>query len=358
KSGTARTDTIKWVAVDLRKPSVSVMSIPRDTWVEVPGHGEGRINGAYELGGTREEDRVGLTEATITDLLNKLTGQTITFDYYLRIQTGGFVNIVEALGGVEVNVEKQMDYEDPSQELYIHLKPGMQLLNGDQAMGYVRFRHDAEGDYGRIRRQDQFLRALVAKMEKPEERSRLPRLLGPIMGMLKTNIKKSDLLALKRIMGQVGFDGIYTVQLPTVPVYHGAASVVEVQDEEAAIQTINDMQNGPRPTVIVLNGSTRLGLANDVRESLDKTRYNVIALGKVREPVPTTQIFTSPEHRDAAGALVTQFGVGTVATAGATPPPGEFGRRVTVPPTADITVVLGKDYSKPTPSSERADASR
>ncbi|MHB9026887.1 MAG: LCP family protein [Armatimonadota bacterium] len=354
-SGAARTDTIKWVSVDLRKPSVAVMSIPRDTWVKIPGHREGRINGAYELGGKQEAERIDLTEDTITGLLYDLTGHTITFDYYLRIQTGGFIHIVDALGGVEVSVEKKMDYEDPSQELYIHLKPGLQRLNGEQAMGYVRFRNDAEGDYARIRRQDQFLRALVAQLSKPEERGRLPRLLGPIMGMLKTDIKKSDLLALKRIVDKIGFDGMYTTQLPTVPVYKGKASVVEVQDIDAAIQTVNDLLNGPRPTVIVLNGSSRFGLANDVKETVDETRYNVIALGTVREPVEATQVFSAARHQEFAGALAAQLGA-TVAAEGQTPPAGNFGKRVTLPPTADITVVLGKDYLAPVATSTQDDA--
>jgi anionic cell wall polymer biosynthesis LytR-Cps2A-Psr (LCP) family protein len=132
------------------------------------------------------------------------------------------------MGGIEINVEKQMDYDDNYQNLYIHLKPGLQVLNGREAMGYVRFRHDFEGDYGRMRRQDQFLRALVAQINKPEVKSRLPQMLGPMVSMMKTDLTLNDIRTLKDIAGKIGFDGMYTAQLPTTPGMKGKASVVEV----------------------------------------------------------------------------------------------------------------------------------
>ncbi len=344
--GSRRSDTIKFIRVDLVKPSLAILSIPRDTWVDIPGHGRGKINGAYQHGGDTEDKRIGLAKNVVAGLLSELTGQHILIDYYVRIQTGGFKDIVDALGGVEVNVEKKMDYDDNYQNLYIHLKPGVQVLNGTQAMGYVRFRHDAEGDYGRMRRQDQFIRAVAAKINRPEMKSQLPRLLGPIMKMMVTNLRPNDMLALKHVVGQIGLAGMYSVQLPTTPVTKGRASAVEVDDPDAAAQVVNEVLNGPRPTVMVLNGSGKPRLARDVRDQIDENVYNVVAVGTLPEPVPTTTVLATPHSKAVAQSLATQFGVVRVDINTAPPAGADFGKRIKVPPPAEITLVLGSDAAE------------
>jgi LCP family protein required for cell wall assembly len=342
-SGTARTDTIKYISVDLKAPRISVLSIPRDTWVDVPNHRNGRINGAYQLGGRYEADRIALARATVEGLLSEYTETPVTTDYYIRIQTGGFIKIIDALGGVQVDVEKDMDYEDPSQELFIHLKKGPQRLDGYNAMCYIRFRHDAEGDYGRIRRQDQLMHALANELSAPEARGRLPRILGPIMSMMVTDIAKTDIIALKRIVDQVGTAGIHTLTLPTVPCHKGAASVVEVQDTRAAAQTIGELFTGPRPTVTVLNGSGRPGMGGEVGDALDTDVYNVIGVGNTAEPAVTSAVYALPRCLTQANALAASLGITTIDTK--TPAPtGTFGRHAPPPP-AEITVVLGGDYT-------------
>lgn len=344
-SGAARTDTIKLISLDFAKGQIAILSIPRDTWVEIPGHGHSRINGAYQLGGREEADRIAMARTTVQNLLRDLTGEEVAIDHYLRIQTGGFMHIVDAIGGVKLDVEKKMDYEDPSQELYIHLKPGKQLLMGEDAMGYVRFRMDREGDYGRIRRQDQFIHALAAKMTDPKQKLQVARAIGPIMRMLKTDIKESDLLAMKRLVGTVGMEGIYTAQLPTVPCYKGRASVVEVDDPAGAAQTIAEVLHGPRPTVMVLNGSGESGLARTVSDSIDEKSYNVVALGTTKTPVPATAVITTKQRTSEAQALASTLGV-TDVTTDATVPAAEFGKRTPVPPPAQITVIIGSDYPR------------
>lgn len=343
KSGTARTDTIKFVSVDLKTPSISVLSIPRDTWVDIPGHHSGRINGAYQLGGRTEAERVGLASATVSGLLSNLTGEDVQIDKFVRIQTGGFIKIIDALGGVEVNVEKEMNYEDPSQELFIHLKPGLQRLNGYDAMCYARFRHDAESDYGRIRRQNQLMQALAAELSTPDAQKKLVRNIGLLMSMMKTDIAESDMLALKRIVDNIGVAGIYTATLPSEPSRVGEASVVAVKEEEAAL-AVKEVLNGPRPTVVVLNGSGQVGLASDIREKIDTERYNVTAIGSTTEPAPTTTVIAAPNYRQKAIDLAATLGIELVDTK--TPAPtADYGKAKPPASPAQITVVLGTDYA-------------
>ncbi len=339
-----RTDSIKIISADFAKSTLSVLSIPRDTWVEIPHHGHQRINGAYPAGGRLEADRVTMSKSVITKLLSDLYGQPVHIDRYMRLQTGGFDRIIDAMGGININVEKKMDYEDPSQLLYIHLKPGLQHLNGRDAEGYVRFRHDAEGDYTRMQRQDEFIRAMVAKMQTPEEKMRLPLLIGPVMHLMYTDINGADMLALKELADKVGMNGIHSAQLPTVPCYKGSASVVEVRDPDKAAQVIAETLNGPRPTVTILNGSGQVGLARTVSEQIDANQFDVQGLGTTTQPVAATAVITSERYKSEATTLADRVGVQNVTTA--TPiPEATFGKHTPAPPPSDITLVLGSNYT-------------
>jgi LCP family protein required for cell wall assembly len=344
-SGAARTDTIKFVSVDLKKPSISVLSIPRDTWVAIPGHRHGRINGAYQLGGRQVPDRLALAEQTVSGLLSELSGEEIAIDHYVRIQTDSFVKIIDALGGVEIDVEKEMNYEDPSQQLFIHLKPGLQRLSGYDAMCYARFRMDAEGDYGRIRRQDQMMQALAAELGTPDAQKKLIRNIGLLMSLIKTDVPEEDLLALKRIVDGIGMAGIHAATLPTVPIKKGRADVVEVQDVALAQQTMKEVLHGPRPTVVVLNGSGQVGLAGDVRDQVNAETFNVLAIGTTVEPAPESVILAAPACKQQALDLAASLGIELVDTKNPVPA-ADFGKKTTAPPPAQITVVLGSDYAQ------------
>ena len=341
-----RSDTIKFISADFAKSTIAVMSIPRDTWVEIPHHGHQRINSAYSLGGRSEASRVTSSKSVITTLLSDLYGQPIHIDRFIRIQTGGFDRIIDAMGGIDIEVEKQMDYEDPSQLLYIHLKPGLQHLNGRDAEGYVRFRHDKMGDFDRMKRQNKFICALLAKLHEPEMRARLPRLIDPIMSLMYTDIHGTDMLALKDLADKVGMSGIQTCELPTVACMKGAASVVEVRDTEQAAQVIGEMLNGPRPTVTVLNGSGQPGIGRTVSEKIDASQFNVLATGTTSQPIANTTVITEDRCKAAADALANCLGVQQVTTA-VPIPVATFGKHVPPPPPANITVVIGSNYVVP-----------
>ena len=148
--GGQRTDSIILLHTGGDRPVL--MSIPRDSYVEIPGHGMNKINAAYSIGGA------------------KLLGQTVEqstglrVDGYMEIGFGGFAQVVDAVGGVDICVPRDMD--DP--KAHINLKKGCQTLDGKNALGYVRARYsDPEGDIGRAKRQRQFLGALMGQVATP-----------------------------------------------------------------------------------------------------------------------------------------------------------------------------------------------
>ena len=150
-----RSDTLMVGAVDFYARKVKILSIPRDTVVRIPRHGWDRINAAYAMG---HED---LTRQTV----ESFTG--VQAEYVVAVNYEGFVKVVDTLGGVDINIEKAMNYDDRRGNLHIHFEPGPQHLTGQQALEYARYRHDATGDFGRIERQQGLIKALFEQAIRP-----------------------------------------------------------------------------------------------------------------------------------------------------------------------------------------------
>ncbi len=149
----ARADMILVAKLDFANRKITGVSIPRDTEVRVPGiKGYRKINAFHAIAKRGEEDA--LQEKAVETLL-----KGVDIDQVLVIDYDAFQALVNSVGGIDVNVKEAMDYDDNAGELHIHLKPGKQRLNGYDAMGYVRFRHDRESDFGRQERQKLFLNA-------------------------------------------------------------------------------------------------------------------------------------------------------------------------------------------------------
>ena len=162
------TDTIMVVKYSAKNQSASMLSIPRDTFTgddEKRARASDKINSKYINGGAQD---------TLKEV-NELTGLNIR--YYLIVDTKALRDLVDAIGGVEFDVPIDMDYDDVTQALHIHVKKGLQLLNGEQAEGVVRFRHNnnytsypvsyGDNDLGRMRTQREFLKILLKQLMKP-----------------------------------------------------------------------------------------------------------------------------------------------------------------------------------------------
>jgi polyisoprenyl-teichoic acid--peptidoglycan teichoic acid transferase len=180
-----RSDTLLLLHIDPEKNTVNVLSIPRDTQVEIAGEGVEKINYANVVGGAKMAAQV---------VSQNLNG--VTIDRYVRVSTGAFREMVDLLGGVEVFVPHDMKYVDETQKLYIDLKKGQQTLTGKQAEEFARFRHDDKGDIGRVQRQQQLIRALREKLTNPALVARLPQAIELFQKYIDTNLSPEEMLSL------------------------------------------------------------------------------------------------------------------------------------------------------------------
>ncbi|MEW8977621.1 MAG: LCP family protein [Symbiobacterium sp.] len=181
-----------------------VLSLPRDTRVVLEGVGEAKLNAAYAWGGPE------LAMQAVSRLLG------LPVRYYVKVNLSGFRALVDLMGGVPLEVEAPMYYVDPYDNLVIDLKPGHQVLDGDRAEQYVRFRNDAMGDdLSRIRRQQRFLRAAARQALQPSNLPRLPALLATAARHVETNLPLSEQVRLTAAAIQASHRGdLITETLP------------------------------------------------------------------------------------------------------------------------------------------------
>ena len=173
----SRSDAMLVASLDPDKTTVNLLSIPRDTRVNIPGYkGLDKINNAYFLGNSA------LAIRTVENFLN------IPIQDYVTINWQGFIKVVDILDGVDLYVERDMAYEDPYADLKIDLHKGYQHLNGQKAGEYVRFRHDELGDIGRVQRQQLFLKALSKQFLQFSTLVKIPLLVKAIDQNVATNM--------------------------------------------------------------------------------------------------------------------------------------------------------------------------
>ncbi|MDG0792512.1 LCP family protein [Cohnella ginsengisoli] len=183
KGEAPRSDSMLIASFDPTSKKVHLFSILRDTYVKIPGHGSDRLNAALSIGGPN------LSMKTISEL----TGLDI--QYYVYADFQGFIKLVDAIGGVDFYVEKDMKYTSAADKhLYdIDLKQGQQHLDGDHALQYVRFRHDKLSDFTRTERQRAFLGAVADKLQSGWNLIKLPTILNKVVPYIETNMSVNDM---------------------------------------------------------------------------------------------------------------------------------------------------------------------
>lgn len=175
ETGSMNTDVMIVAVANPENKKVTMVSIPRDTRVKIPGYRDyHKINSVFANGEAERrkaernnriptEDGISLTKKTLHEILG------IPIDHYIAIDFEGFKAVIDELGGVEINVDRKLVYDDPTDDTHINLSPGLQVLNGEQALGYVRHRHDNRGtkyyssDFDRNRRQQEVIKAIADK---------------------------------------------------------------------------------------------------------------------------------------------------------------------------------------------------
>ena len=226
-----RTDTVMFVHVNFRDRSMNVLSIPRDTLVRIPGYsGKHRINTANALGGPE------LAVKTVHSLLG------VKPDYYILVNFDGFEKAIDTIGGLKVNVDKKLDYDDNWGNLHIHLNPGSQVLSGEQAMGFARYRKSNDGrsdsDFTRIGRQQELVAAMRGKLSNPLALIRFPGAIDKIREDMDGTLSTAQILSLAWFARSLpSGEGI---KMETLPALEGGGSFV-LADKDATRKLIERM---------------------------------------------------------------------------------------------------------------------
>lgn len=197
-----RSDTIIVANLDPYRNALSVISIPRDTEVSIPHYGTQKINSANAFGGPQ------LAMQTVSDFLQ------LPIDHYVVLNVHGLVELVNELGGITVEIPKRMKYMDWTAKLKIDLTPGFHTLTGNQAMGFVRFRHDALGDIGRVQRQEIFLRAVLDKACQPSSWTHIPRLIEIAQKYILTDMNVGDMMNVVAFVRSVPKQNQFLAMMP------------------------------------------------------------------------------------------------------------------------------------------------
>ena len=327
-------DSMLLLRFDPETKKLNVLSIPRDTRTLVEGHGVTKINAANAEGGPA------LSAQAVSELLNG-----VAIDRYIRINVQGVEKLVDALGGVTVYIPKDMKYQDDSQHLYINLKAGKHHLNGNQALQLLRFRHDENGDIGRIQRQQLLMRALMEQALNPATLARTPKILSVIQSHIDTNLTIQELMAL------VGF-GVHTnrsnVQMLMLPGEFSQAgqynasywlpdssriATMMAQHFNVPAQTSQEAIDPANLRVAIQDSTGSDRAVQALVNSLQESGYRNVYVAKPwSEPLDVTHIVAQQGDNDSAAAIRTALGLGEVRVEST----GNL--------RSDVTIQLGKDW--------------
>jgi LCP family protein required for cell wall assembly len=344
-----RSDTLIVVRLDPGTKRISMLSIPRDLRVEIPGYGLDRINAAYSLGGAKEGPALALKT------VKQLTGLQI--NDFIDINFRGFIRVVDKLGGAFIMVDRRY-YNDTAVTNFasIDLQPGYQRLNGRDALSFVRFRHDEAGDFGRMVRQQMFLREFKRQVGESAKWQNWRKLTGLIRIVTDNTISDissfGKLLSLGRLVMGLDTSNVYQTHIEAagimVPTADGGmASELQASPEEiqAAVQRFLHPETVPAApaermpldafAIRVMNGSGTANIAGQVAGQLSNVGYTATVAGNA----PTfdyadTVVYSSPglvPQAEGVARLLENATVHVVPRG-----PGGYG---------GLTVVVGASYS-------------
>lgn len=335
----SRTDTMMVVSVDTQSYEVGVLALPRDTRVMVSGRenmGYDKLGHAHAYTGNPDS-----LIATVSDFLD------IPIHYYVRINSQGVADIIDLLGGVEVYVPYPMRYTDPYQDLVINIDQGLQVLDGEKAVGFLRYR-GGRSDLERIDRQQQFLQALKDKLFSLGGISRVPAIIGEIGGSVDTNMTASQMLSFAKTAAQISMPD---VEMATIP---GDIRTIEdpgqpplsyyVSRTDDLMIMVDHLLWGVDPeinaaiTLEVLNGTGVSGLAGRFATELERQGYTVVNVGDAeRSDFALTEIIDrtpdSDKLRRLSQAVLRYL------------PQAELGRARAIEDKPEFTIILGQDYA-------------
>ncbi len=284
-----RSDTMMLMSVDPSAKTVNIVSIPRDSRVKIAdNHGIDKINSAHALGGPE------LAVATVKEDF------CVPVDHYVVIDVQGLKKAFAVLGPTDVLVEKRMRYVDHAAGLHVNLDPGMHTLTPGQMEEYVRFRHDAKGDIGRIDRQQWFMRALTRKLKEPQVVLKLPELFKLAHDYVETDLSIEDMARLANFGKDIQPQQIQTATLPgRAAMIHGGS--YWIPDAFGSAIVFNRLLGTS------LNASEAgLGVATEAAEGDEAIAATTDAMDVARPNDPVSVTLKYPRGTDASAKKVEQ----------------------------------------------------
>lgn len=231
------TDTILVASLDSKNNRINIMSIPRDTMSNVSRKVK-KINSAYSIDAKDGKGNI--------DSLKKEVKYLMGFDVdsYVVVNLSAFEELIDAVGGVKINVPKAMNYDDPYQNLHIHIPAGEQVLNGEQAVGFCRYRSGyAEGDLGRVKAQQTFIKALINQVATPSIITKVPQLSQIVLDNMETDLSAGEILWFAKEALEVDMENdMQTFILPGEPRWAYSLSYY-IPDGTKVLEVVNENFN-------------------------------------------------------------------------------------------------------------------
>lgn len=336
------TDTLMICSYDPKVQDVSMLSIPRDTFIgnnKNTASGMDKINALYQI----DPDRLVKAVNNMTDLDIK---------YYIKVDTKGLRELVDSVGGIYFDVPMDMDYDDPTQDLHIHLKAGYQLLDGDKAEQVVRFRHNNDGssysleygdqDLGRMKTQRAFITEIIKQLAKVENVTKADDYIRIANSHVETNFNLWDLKDYAPYIIDFKTENIKSNSLPGVPVqYNGLwffapnyKEIDKVVKEMFKTGLTEEQEKNSQIKVSILNGSGDDGKLDKMRSLLKESGYTIVSTGNTSAQKKTSIINRTNKENAIANELQSVIGVGVVQSM----------KDGNDKDKSDFTIIIGSDY--------------
>ena len=357
------TDSIMVASYNPQTQQASLLSIPRDTYVGKKDKNTATSNylASYKINTVY---RNGTNIPETIECVNNITG--LNLDKYLLIDTDAIIEVVDAIGGVTFDVPIDMDYDDPAQDLHIHLKAGEQLIDGEKAEQLLRFRHNNDGtsypseygdnDIGRMRTQREFIQVTAKQLLRVENVTKVLNLMDIVFKNVKTNLDMETLKYYIQYLFKFNTSNIVSDTIPGTPekcngiwIYTADKTqtkqviqdlftdkiVEEEKNEESTSTNTTDGENTTKEskevTIELLNGTGDKEILTEVKEKLKEKGYVVSKSGTTSSTDKTTIINRTSQSNQKSKDIKQLLGVGTITS-------GSDNTKV------DFTIIIGKDY--------------
>jgi polyisoprenyl-teichoic acid--peptidoglycan teichoic acid transferase len=333
ESFAGKSDSMLLLRLNPETKTIRALSIPRDTMIAIPEKGLNKVSDANAQGGPVLAARV------VSRTLNNAV-----IDRFIRIPTSGLRQLVDELGGVEVFVPQDVQYQDRTQRLSINLVSGWQTLNGEQAEHFVRYREKGMGDLERVQRQQALLMGLRERLSSPTVLPRLPKLTRILRKYFDTNLKSEEIMALVNFSLNIERDNFQMTMLPGIFSRLSADPDSYWIDLTGQVNLLNNyvgvtiagmnpvVKPLPNLKIAVQNASNKPELTQKVIDTLKQRGFaNVYAIPDWSDRARQTQIIAQKANPEAAQEIQKILGLGNVQVSGT----GDL--------QSDLTIRIGKD---------------